>query len=44
MNNRILVVDDTPANIQLIASLLHGKGFVVEVAASGHDALLSLSE
>jgi two-component system sensor histidine kinase/response regulator len=44
MYKKILVVDDTPANIQLIASLLDGEGYDIELATSGFDALLSLKE
>lgn len=36
---RILVVDDTPKNVKLLADLLSVKGYDVETAASGHEAL-----
>ena len=36
---RILVVDDTPLNVKLLADLLRVKGFVVTTAASGPEAL-----
>ena len=36
---RILVVDDTPLNVKLLADLLRVKGFVVTSAASGPEAL-----
>ena len=36
---RILVVDDTPLNVKLLADLLRVKGFVVSTAASGPEAL-----
>ena len=36
---RILVVDDTPLNVKLLADLLRVKGFVVTTAASGQEAL-----
>lgn len=36
---RILVVDDTPLNVKLLADLLRVKGFVVTSAASGQEAL-----
>jgi adenylate cyclase len=36
---RILVVDDTPLNVKLLADLLRVKGFVVDTAASGPEAL-----
>jgi DNA-binding response OmpR family regulator len=36
---RILVVDDTPANVKLLADLLAVKGYEVATAASGTEAL-----
>jgi adenylate cyclase len=41
MNNpaRILVVDDTPANVKLLSDLLTYKGYEVVTAASGAEAL-----
>ncbi len=36
---KILVVDDTPKNVKLLADLLTVKGFNVVTAASGHEAL-----
>jgi DNA-binding response OmpR family regulator len=39
MNRRILVVDDTPANIQALSSTLKDKGYQVSVATSGRQAL-----
>jgi adenylate cyclase len=36
---RILVVDDTPLNVKLLADLLRVKGFTVTTAASGPEAL-----
>ena len=36
---RILVVDDTPLNVKLLADLLRVKGFAVTSAASGQEAL-----
>ena len=36
---RILVVDDTPLNVKLLADLLRVKGFMVTTAASGPEAL-----
>jgi len=40
MNGRkILVVDDTPVNVKLLADLLGAKGYAVVTAASGKDAL-----
>jgi class 3 adenylate cyclase len=39
MNNRILVVDDTPANIQSLAAILKEKGYQISVATNGKQAL-----
>jgi class 3 adenylate cyclase len=39
MNERILVVDDTPANIQTVATILKGHGYQLSVATSGQQAL-----
>jgi class 3 adenylate cyclase len=39
MNERILVVDDTPANIQTVAAILKGQGYQLSVATSGKQAL-----
>lgn len=42
MTSRILVVDDTPRNVKLLADLLAVKGYTVETAASGQEALDSI--
>ncbi len=39
MSNRILVVDDTPANIQSLAAILKEKGYQISVATNGRQAL-----
>ena len=39
MSNRILVVDDTPANIQALAGILKEKGYQISVATNGKQAL-----
>jgi class 3 adenylate cyclase len=39
MNERILVVDDTPANIQTVAAILKGQGYQLSVATNGKQAL-----
>ncbi len=44
MNQTVLIVDDNPTNIQLIASILSDKGVEVEVATSGFDALETVRE
>jgi len=36
---RILVVDDTPANIQALAAILKDKGYQISVATNGKQAL-----
>ena len=38
-SNRILVVDDTPANIQALAAILKEKGYQISVATNGKQAL-----
>src|SRR5512134_595159 len=40
---RILVVDDTPQNVKLLADILTAKGFVPVTAASGEEALAKLA-
>ena len=40
---KILVVDDTPANVKLLADLLTVKGYRVVTAASGEQALKSVA-
>ena len=39
MTQKILVVDDTPVNVKLLADLLGAKGYAVTTAASGKEAL-----
>ncbi len=38
-NNRVLIVDDTPANIQTLAATLKDKGYPISVATNGKQAL-----
>jgi class 3 adenylate cyclase/CheY-like chemotaxis protein len=40
---RILVVDDLPQNVKLLADLLTAKGYAVATAASGREALAKLA-
>jgi adenylate cyclase len=40
---RILVVDDTPQNVKLLADLLTAKGYAVSTAANGEQALASIA-
>lgn len=43
-NPRILIVDDVPTNIQLVASILSTEAYDLSFANSGKDALLQISE
>ena len=38
-SGRILVVDDTPANIQTLSSILKERGYQISVATNGRQAL-----
>ena len=40
---RVLVVDDTPQNVKLLADILGAKGFVAITAANGEEALAKLA-
>ncbi len=44
MSARILVVDDTPANVKLLVDLLTAKGYQPVAAASGEEALARIAE
>lgn len=39
MNHRILIVDDTPTNVQILAAILGNKGYQISVATNGIQAL-----
>ncbi len=39
MNNRVLIVDDTPANIEALAATLKAAGYQISVATNGRQAL-----
>jgi adenylate cyclase len=41
---RILVVDDTPQNVKLLADILTAKGYAPITAASGEEALAKLAD
>ncbi len=41
---KILVVDDTPANVKLLVDVLGAKGYAVTAAASGEEALARVAE
>lgn len=41
---KVLVVDDTPQNVKLLADLLSVKGYAVETAASGEEALAKVAQ
>lgn len=38
-NSRILIVEDTPANIQTLSAILKEKGYRISVATNGRQAL-----
>ena len=38
MAQKILVVDDTPANVKLLGDLLRHKGYEVSTATNGEEA------
>jgi class 3 adenylate cyclase len=40
---KVLVVDDTPANVKLLSDLLLVKGYAVSTAASGEEALAKIA-
>jgi class 3 adenylate cyclase len=41
---RVLVVDDTPVNLKLLADLLVAKGYAVHTATSGSEALARIAQ
>jgi len=41
---RILVVDDTPANVKLLVDVLRAKGYEVSAAVNGEEALARIAE
>jgi adenylate cyclase len=44
MSARILVVDDTPANIQLLAGVLKENGYQISAATNGRQALDAMAQ
>ena len=40
---RILVVDDTPANVKLLVDVLTAKGYAVTSAPNGEEALVRIA-
>jgi class 3 adenylate cyclase len=40
---KILVVDDTPANVKLLGDLLSSKGYLVSTAVNGEEALVKVA-
>src|SRR5438874_2569429 len=44
MPEKLLVVDDTPVNVKLLADLLAVKGYAVVTAASGAEALAAVEK
>lgn len=43
MTHKVLVVDDTPANVKLLADLLKVKGYEVATAANGDEGLAKVA-
>ena len=41
--SRILVVDDTPANVKLLVDVLAAKGYAVDAAVNGEEALAKIA-
>ena len=39
MSARILIVDDTPTNIQLLMAILRQEGYVLSAATNGRQAI-----
>lgn len=39
----ILIVDDTPKNLQVLSSILHSKGYNISISTSGSQALESVN-
>ncbi len=44
MADTVLIVDDTPANLQVLGQILKGKGYEVIAALSGKDAITALQK
>ena len=42
--HRILIVDDTLRNIQVLGTILKDKGYRIDVAQSGHQALKAIQK
>ena len=42
--HKILVVDDTPANVKLLVDVLSAKGFAVTSAVNGEEALVKVAQ
>ena len=40
---KVMVVDDTPHNVKLLADLLGVKGYAVSTAATGEEALAKMA-
>jgi CheY-like chemotaxis protein len=43
IDTRILIVDDTPANIQALATILKNKGYQISAATNGKQAIEALA-
>jgi len=44
MADTVLIVDDTPANLQVLGQILKGKGYEVIAALNGKDAITALQK
>jgi len=44
MADTVLIVDDTPANLQVLGQILKGKGYEVIAALNGKDAIVALQK
>ena len=43
MSHKVLVIDDTPANVKLLADLLSVKGYTVATAPNGEEGLAKVA-
>jgi signal transduction histidine kinase len=43
MTGEVLIVDDTPENLQVLSTILRGEGLTVRLAPNGHFALRSVA-
>ena len=43
MSAKVLVVDDTPMNVKMLADILTFKGYLVVTAAGGNEGLAKIA-